>query len=227
MDPRPHPAKFHDNIIKVAADILDAEGIDGGELLFDPFGGTGKVFQLQDRFPHLGITALEIEPGWAAWDERITLGNALDNHFPDDHFDIVFTSPTYGNRMADSFNATVPSGRNTYTHKYGEELNPDNSGTLQWGPKYRDFHRDAWSETIRVLKPGGLFLLNIKNHIRAGKVQNVVGWHTDYLVTCGLIHVRDVKIPTPGNRQGQNGDVRIDHELICIFRKAGRSSWKR
>lgn len=219
MEAREHPAKFNRLIIDTAGNILEDEGIDGGERLLDPFAGTGRIFWLLERFPHLDITGIEIEEGWVAHDDRLTLGDALDNGFPDGYFDIVFTSPTYGNRMADSFVATNSRRRNTYRHKYGKPLQENNSGTLQWGKKYRDFHRDAWMETIRTLAPGGLFLLNIKDHIRAGERQYVTLWHKETLENMGLQLTGEARIPCRGNREGQNGNARVDYESILVFRK--------
>lgn len=216
---KPHPAKFTDVILDAAANIL-GDHIDGGERLLDPFAGTGKVFNLLDRFPHLDITALEIEPEWAAWDDRILVGDALDNGFPDNWFQVVFTSPAYGNRMADSFNATESRKRNTYHHKLGRKPSPNSSATLQWGEKYREFHRDAWTETWRVLEPGGLLLLNVKDHIRNGEVQEVSQWHMGYFAIALNAHlVETAKVTVNGNRQGQNGSARVPFENLYLFQK--------
>ena len=68
-------------------------------------------------------------------------------------FDMVITSPTYGNRMADHHNARDGSKRLTYTHQLGRPLSETNSGRMHWGQDYKDFHVRAWSEVDRVLKP--------------------------------------------------------------------------
>lgn len=53
---------------------------------------------------------------------------------------------------------------------------------MQWGRNYCEFHDRAWAEAVRVLKPGGLFMLNIKDHIRGGRRQRVTLWHALNLV---------------------------------------------
>lgn len=219
-DKAPHPAKFNRDILDRIVHAIQWHTVTPEDaLVFDPFGGTGKVFEILDIFPNYHITALEIEPRWASWDPRITLGDALNNGFPDEHFDLVVTSPTFGNRMADHHNAKDGSKRNTYRHQYGEDLQPNNSGTLQWGDKYRDFHNAAWKETVRTMVPGGFFILDIKDHIRKGKVQRVSDWHVHALISAGISYVDTLRVNVKGNRQGQNGDVRVDHSDIIVFEK--------
>ena len=82
------------------------------------------------------------------------------------------TSPTYGDRLADHHDARDGSVRHSYKHDLGRDLHPDNSGAMQWGPAYRDFHTAAWVEVRRVLRPGGRFVLNVKDHVRGGVVQS-------------------------------------------------------
>ena len=48
---------------------------------------------------------------------------------------------------------------------------------MQWGDAYRSFHVKAWREAWRVLRPGGRFVLNIKDHIRNGERMPVTDWH--------------------------------------------------
>lgn len=127
-----HPAKFTDALLPSFAHLIPpaTRGL-------DPFGGTGKIFLLHDLVPDLQIECIELEPEWAAYDSRITVGNALALPYCDASFDWVCTSPTYGNRMADHHNARDGSRRNTYRHALGRPLHRDNSGAMQWGDEYR------------------------------------------------------------------------------------------
>ena len=214
----PHPARFTDALLPHFAAILRAHNV---ATLLDPFAGTGKIHRLKAMVPTLTtIHAYELQPAWAAWHPDTRVGNALDLPLPDATVDAVVTSPTYGNRMADHFTATQPGGRNTYTHQHGAPLHPDNSGALQWGRAYCRFHHRAWTESLRILRPGGLFLLNIKDHIRNKKRQRVTLWHTLNLTYChGLALIDHHRIQTPGNRFCQNADARIPYESILTFRK--------
>ena len=131
------------------------------------------------------------------------MGNALALPFERDSFDFLMTSPSYGNRMADHHNARDDSKRITYRHYYGEDLHDDNSGTMQWGTKYQEFHHAAWTEAMRVLKPGGIFVVNISKHVRGGVVQKVVEWHTMDLLALGLGIEYVERVRTPRMRRGE------------------------
>ena len=208
-----HPAKYSDSILEEMRDLLkDVTGI-----VLDPFAGTGKIHLLQrDNLRTVGI---EIEPEWATLHPQTVVGNALHLPFADASFDAIVTSPTYGNRMADHHNAKDGSRRNTYKHAMGRDLHPNNSGQMQWGDKYRQFHEEAWVEANRVLKPGGVFILNISNHIRKGVEVDVTDWHVRTLSS--HFSLEDVRTPsTPRLRHGSNSSVRVDFESVVRFRKS-------
>jgi tRNA G10 N-methylase Trm11 len=141
-----HPAKYTDCLLPQIDKLLG-----GARIILDPFAGTGKIFKLLD-FHKYQISAVEIEPEWANHDSRILVGDALRLPFNDNTFEGIVTSPTYGNRMADSFEAKDNSKRNTYRHLLGRRPSLNSSSTLQWGKDYRDFHDKAWVESKRVLK---------------------------------------------------------------------------
>lgn len=207
-----HPARFSDELIPVFVDLLD-----GHDIVLDPFAGTGKIHQLQDH-GHATI-GIEIEPEWATLHPDTIPGSALELPFPDASFDAICTSPTYGNRLADSHNASDPHLRRSYTHDLGRQLHEDNSGSMQWGGEYRDFHKRAWAEAIRVLKVDGVFVLNIKDHIRGGEWMDVAGWHIAELVGQGL-EVEAVRPVVTGHlRQGTNAELRVPAELVISLRK--------
>lgn len=213
-----HPAKYTPILIDKFKTLLT-----GTEKILDPFAGTGRIFNLLNTHPALDIHAVEIEPEWASYDERIICADALNLPFENETFDCIITSPTYGNRMADHHEAKDRSIRNTYRHKLGRKLHPNNSGQLQWGKDYKDFHTKAWIECGRVLNPNGKFILNIKDHIRNGQVQFVTDWHISVLTTMHYIVEDHIKINLSGNRFGSNGQLRISYESIIVFRKNKRS----
>lgn len=209
-----HPAKFTDALIEPMRVMLQLNH--SGSLVLDPFAGTGKIHALHPEYNTVGI---EIEPEWAALHPRTICGDALRLPFSAGAFDTVCTSPTYGNRMADTYNGRDGSRRNTYRIAIGRDLNQHNSGGLQWGKRYRSFHVAAWNEARRVLRPGGLLLLNMKDHIRRGVVQPVTAWHVETITAAGFVQVDAWRVPCPGLRYGRNGAARVDYESLIMFKR--------
>lgn len=238
-----HPAKFTKALLDKMLEEWPAWG--HGPIL-DPFAGTGKVHSLADKLGLQSI-GVELEPEWASQHERTIVGNALHLPFANNTFGSIVTSPCYGNRMADNHTArdkcrrcdgygrlltgellkTKPcpacngsklSRRNTYRHALERPLSDNSGAGLQWGVKYQNFHERAWQEALRVLRPEGLLVLNIKDHIRGGEIQPVSDWHASALAWVGLRLEALHEVPCPGNRQGANGELRVDHEYVMLFR---------
>lgn len=107
--------------------------------------------------------------------------------------------------------------RLTYTHQLGHELHLNNSGKLQWGQKYRDFHVDFLAEMTRVTSE--YFILNVSDHIRGGEVVPVCQWFVETVTAFGWLLVEAHKIETPRMRMGANHEARVDYEMVYLFRK--------
>jgi hypothetical protein len=227
-----HNAKFSRNITDEITTIV--RGIQDGYKVpilrvLDPMGGVGGIFDLH-AVDSLAIDMVEIEHEWAITATMHPLADRdRDNVYNADFlaweppaywlYDIVVTSPTYGNRMADKHEAKDTSKRNTYRHTLGRMLTEGSSAGMQWGDEYRAFHQEAWRKVWDLLTPGGYFIVNVKDHIRKGEKQPVSAWHRNVLLSIGfeLIDTRNLKVR--GNRQGQNGQARVDCEQIYVFKK--------
>ncbi len=205
-----HPAKYSDNVIDTMLKLLPERC-----LILDPFAGTGLIHLLSGR-RHRTV-GVEIEPDWASMHRNTIQADALNLPFKDHTFDCICTSPTYGNRFADSHVRRDDSERRSYTHDLGRKLHPNNSGSLQWGDAYRDFHERAWAESLRVLKPGGILILNISDHIRGGERMPVSAWHTKSLQSVGLSLKDQIDVPTPRMRHGENSNARVECEHLLKF----------
>lgn len=101
IEAKPHPAKFSEPILAVLLDVVKREWEAVGRPLriLDPYAGTGRCFALAE---YGSVSAVELEPEWAAHDPRVIVGDAGALPFADDTFDVAAFSPCYGNRMADS-----------------------------------------------------------------------------------------------------------------------------
>lgn len=213
-----HPAKFSPEIIHVLDAWIRMEAFFQNKRqrrlrVLDPMAGVGGVHQLP------GSTyGVEIEQEWSDQHPRNQVGDALALPWRRDSFDVICVSPVYGNRMSDSFNAQDTSKRIGYHFQLGRKPSKGSSATLHWGLGYRRFHLAAWTEAVRVLRPGGLFLLNVSDHLRGGERQHVSAWHCNTLDQLGLTCFARRDIPTKRMRFGQNHEARVEHEHVFAFR---------
>ena len=213
-----HPAKFTATMLPIFAELLIEHKCKN---VFDPLAGTGKLVGVLDHDWNGHVFCNEIEPEWCdlgngAW---WTSQDAADLDVYPDLFDAICTSPTYGNRLADKHNAKDASKRITYKHSLGRDLDERNTGGLQWGAAYRTAHVKIWMEVITVLKPGGIFILNISDHIRAGEVAPVTRFHEKLLQQLGLVELERRRVKTPRMGFGANAKARVEYESIIVYQK--------
>lgn len=221
VKPVPHPAKFSPEILSVLQAWVRMEAFFQDKRqrrmrILDPFGGTGLVHALPGK-----TFAVELEPEWALQHPRTQVGNALALPWRKDSFDCVVTSPCYGSRMADSHNAKDESKRIGYRFQLGRMPSEGSSAVMQWGQEYRRFHLQAWTEVVRVLRPGSAMLLNISDHVRNKERQHVSAWHCDVLHGLGMTCFARRDVPTRRMRFGSNHEARVECEHVFAFRMPG------
>lgn len=91
---------------------------------------------------------------------------------------------------------------------------------MQWGDEYRALHTAVWRIVVRLLDPGGLFVLNIKDHVRDGARMPVSGWHVSTLLALGLRYVDDNAVATRGlGGGGDNAESREGVEHVYLLSK--------
>lgn len=128
------------------------------------------------------------------------------------------------------------SKRNTYAHnlrRAGHEPvgGPTDATLMGWGPAWRDLHVQALAEAYRVVRPGGLLVVNISNHLateRTGadpREQKVVEWFTHAMIAGGGYLWEARRVHTQRQQLGANRH-RAPGELVLVFHTATpRVSW--
>lgn len=229
-----HPAKFNQPVLDEIDRLIDTYGraLSDGYAL-DPFAGVGGVLQLKAA-PMWPWILVEIEPEWAGECELQTITHDIQgavicgdwltlSHHPSWAGDVslVVTSPTYGNRMADKHQPSPEdtSLRITYTYRLGRRVNDASSAGMQWGDGYRAFHKTAWLRVWDVMRPGGLFVLNLKDHVRKDEVQPVTAWHKATVKALGFEMIEERWVGVKGMRFGANNKARVEHESVILWRK--------
>lgn len=218
-----HPAKFSPAIVEAIRSTVEADHDYSGRTVtrvLDPFAGVGGIHAIR-REPEILTLGVELEHEWAAMHEHNVQGDATNlNPSLYGLFDVIATSPAYGNRMADRYDGRDGSRRHTYRIDLGRPLSDGSGAGLQWGPEYRDLHEEVWCQADRCLKPGGMVILNVKNHVRHGKIQHVAEWHAGVFADLGYQCFAFQHVDTPHMRHGANADARCD-ELLFFLRKYG------
>lgn len=157
-----HPAPFSLGILAEIASIIETEtALQGRRLrVLDPFAGVERIHLLGDQ---ADTFAGELQPRWAgSGGRRSVAANATALPFPDRTFDVIATSPSYGNRLSDTYDGSGdrckdcagtgladepeasmdcpacegsgrrPSKRYSYTVSHGSPLHEDNAGRMRW-----------------------------------------------------------------------------------------------
>jgi hypothetical protein len=225
-----HPAQYSVAVLAEFAKAIDRRDIVN---VLDPMGGVGGVHKLA-RPPSLldsgkVTTALDIECCYIAKAQELypdcesVIGDACALPFDTDSFSAIAVSPSYMNRMRDWFvigpNRTTKAGQ-SYALNLGRELDPRNSAHHEMSPEgYWRLHAVAWSESVRVLRPGGLFVLNAKDFVRGGIRQRIVDGHVAILTNLGLsVECRyTIAGKGYGSAVGEHGNARAEGEETVVL----------
>ena len=230
MEGRPpkHFSRYHPKIIEAIT-----ERIGHSKKILDPMAGTLERLSILER-PDMGyhlVHGVEIEHKWVDGypHPRLIQGDARKLPYENAFFDCVIVSPSYGNRDADRTGEWWDNDdRKTYAAAL--RVNPDSASLCVPfdRPEYKLGHALAWAESVRVLKVGGLFVINLKNTIKLGVITRMSQWHRDLLRDeLGLKEIDDTAVPTKGRMSGANYDVRAENaEKLYIYLKPEESSLK-
>lgn len=229
VDAPRHPAKYSDPLLPVLASLIGAEQRRLGRevRVLDPFAGVGRIHRLA-KPGKIVTVGIELEPEWAGCHPDTIHGDALmwmrsiiaAGHW----YDLVVTSPCYGNRLADQHDAQDGSTRRSYRHDLGRPLSHGSSAGLQWGKAYWAFHAEAYRLIRGVLRPptgddpGGLFLLNVSDFVRHKAEVPAVTWHRGACYGAGMIEAGAARfVETQRLTYGENRE-RAQAEVILRMR---------
>lgn len=232
-----HPATYSKPILALFEKIIDDRlAITPADLrikVLDPFAGTGKIHTLGR--PDVSTTGVEIQEQYVhpdmfgiSWVPNPATVHGDATALPSiwtGMFDLVMTSPTYGNRFSDRHHAKDSSKRRSYTHDLRRmtgdetlELHPTNTGRYAFHTRqYRELHEKAWREVWRVLKPGGWFVLNVSDVIKNNEVVEVAQWHHDLATDIGFDTLQSIPVETRRLRYGRNASARAAYEMIYVL----------
>jgi len=227
--PAQHPARYNERLISLFTSILQREG--AGGWLLDPMAGTGeRLADLQDA-TGWHCYGVELEPVFIVRKDIVEQGDACNLRFDSGSFGAICVSPTYGNGMNDHFLSSETSARHTYVHRaraIRQEpsylLPMNNTGRWHFDTaEYRILHEQAWRESVRVLRPGGIFILNTKNAVsrqRRDTCYCVTAWHIGLLMELGLDYEAHHIVGLSGLTYGDNRE-RVQWEDVAVLRKPG------
>lgn len=176
-----HPAKMQ---LLLAEEVIRVYSRPG-DLVLDPFGGTGTtgVAALSGR----PTTLIELEPIYLPLLEEfkakhlnlpltIHSGDARQvmKKLPADSFQLVLTSPPYANLLVGR-EKTEFTGQLAKMKAQQREYGADKAGVLNFGRlnpfMFQMAMRSIYKEIYRVLKPGGYYVSVTKDQMRAGERQ--------------------------------------------------------
>jgi hypothetical protein len=244
------PCRFSDPIIPLAIELFRSAGsaLEAPGAMLDPYAGNGVGKAVGDALGAVWVGS-EIEPEFARFDpeaaKQIVVMDSRDwptllagFHVPHDDpgnvvpkiveaggFALYFTSPDYGNRMADQLIATkaeVAAGkvrRRSYASSLGRKCSPGSGAALQWGPKYRELHAAVQKATFAVMKPGAYGIVNVSDHYRTFALQGVPQWWMGLLERVGWTIVGTRTVETRRYKDGENSDLRAPAEILILIHK--------
>jgi DNA modification methylase len=167
-----HPAKMHPDLARTL--VLDYS--DPGDLVLDPFAGCGTTLWACAETGRRGF-GVEVEEDHAA--KALTrgpcsIGDARDLPFAEGTFDLVLTSPPYGEaigRSGDRAPAKTAAAKVRYEKKrFGKVVSkhavygtsPLNIGTVPLR-RFKELMPAAIKHAVRVVKRGGFVVLVVKD----------------------------------------------------------------
>jgi len=186
-----HPAKFpHGPLFRLITFGFEEGWWGRGDLVVDPMAGVGCGGIL---FSAAGVRwwGLELDPRYHKWGQQsldglreanydlghpqpeLCLGDARDlPMYFDGECDAIVTSPPYAESLHNpgGCRSTVKTGTSHF-HDPADSYGGANGqvGRLKWDA-YWESMEHIYGQCLEVLKPGGIFVANVRNYCKRGKL---------------------------------------------------------
>jgi hypothetical protein len=193
----------------------------------DPCAGEGVRLATICAYESHTFSGTEIQPNFIKHDSVKVGDSTIQNTYPVPGYYLV-TSIVYPNGMADDHEARDLSERNTYRSANGEPLEINNMGkygyrkTIRGGTsKKRLAYWDLASKMVSCWDGAKVAFVNVSDFqfSKGGEtfVEPVVSDWRELLQRNGW-SVHEIKVRTQRQRQGSNGDKRVETEsvLVCV-----------
>jgi SAM-dependent methyltransferase len=198
--------------------------------LLDPMSGPGLRLNEIAAIGGFEFTGTDIERGYFKAKQAapgVVWGDSTKMVFQDETFEAAVVSPPYPNGVSDDFIALDGSVRHTYAHRLrmhlGEDyrLHKNNSGGMN--PRrsqkaletFYEIHVKVWAEVFRVLVPGGVFVVNVKDTNKVTFLRDT--W--TQLEAAGFVIVEHVEVGVRGLNHGSNHEKKKGQEDIVVTMK--------
>ena len=177
----PHPATYPDAALTLIRKAWSVEAANLGRrpVVVDPMAGVGTI-----RRVIMDAICVELEREWCeqipAYPTDVFVGDAGMIE-PVSALDMVVVSPPWANRLADAKYAGSPADiasgggartkRRTYRIHLGRDLTAGSVAAMQWrgdGSEFCAAVVRALKPWVEALRPGGLLLVDIADHMRNG-----------------------------------------------------------
>lgn len=101
--------------------------------------------------------------------------------------------------------------------------NGSSAGSYAWQPAYWANQEKYWTEALRVLRPGGLLAIDMKDVVRTVKGKRIVmpitDGHRRIVDSLGFTFEATVPLAAPGLRYGANHDLRVNKHVVLLARR--------
>ena len=216
MSKTPHPAKYSESLLPILAKYCYGD-------IIDIMGGVGKAGLLKQYNSEIkSVTINELEQEWAIQAkengvDKIIIGDA---RAITGQYNVIVTSPPYGNRMADNFKPSKPdSRRKMYASDLGRTLSKGSVCCLHFYKKYEFSMTEIVSNFTKNIEHKRI-VWNTSNFIRNFKEIDIFLFYNELFVSFRYQMIAHEQVVTKRQRGvGVNTNLRVPFEDVAVYEK--------